>query len=54
VEEIRDRETFGKMMEKMSNTEKIDVEHAKIELRPQSDRDFNFIGINSKIKLPNP
>jgi hypothetical protein len=38
----------------MSNTEKMDVEHAKIEIRPQSDRDFNFIGINSKIKLPNP
>jgi hypothetical protein len=34
--------------------QKAEVENVVIEIRPQSDRDFNFIGINSKIKLPNP
>lgn len=42
------------MVEKVGTAEKTDNEPIVIEIRPQSDRDFNFIGINSKIKLPNP
>ena len=38
----------------MGKVEKTEVEPVVIEIRPQSDRDFNFIGINSKVKLPNP
>ena len=32
----------------------MDNEPAIIELRPRTDKDYRYIGINSKIKLPNP
>lgn len=38
----------------MGNSDKNDNEQAIIEVRPCSDRDYRFVGMNSKIKLPNP
>ncbi len=54
AEHLRDDEAFGVLMEKVGNNDRGEVEPVVIEVRPCSDRDYRFVGMNSKIKFPNP
>lgn len=54
AEQIRDESAFERLVEKVGASEKVECEPTVIEVRPHSDKDYRFVGINTKIKLPNP